>query len=502
MGFRLAIGGISHETNTFALPTALEDFRIDAGEEIVAANAGVRSYTGGMLDAARRHGATVVPLIEASATPSGTIAASAFATMLDRLIAALRAAMPVDAVALQLHGAGVAEGCDDIETATLQAVRRTVGPEVPVVATLDLHGNLAPEMLPPATALFGVHLYPHTDSYERGVEAVDCIARTLAGEIRPVMALEVLPLLTPTSTSDLDPVRAINERCWEWEKRPGLLDVAFFHGFAHTDILMAGASVLAVADGDAELARTAARDVARHVWERRAEFDPRYPDGPEAVRLAIAAARELGGPIVINDTSDNPGGGTPGDGTHLLRALLAARPERTAFGFVWDPETAAQAHAAGVGGTIQVRLGGKTYAMHGEPIEALAYVKCLTDGRFVLQTPMGRGRQTDLGRMARLVLHAQPSPSMATEGVDVLVSSVRSQVLDPEVFLLHGIDVARCDIVALKSSNHFRAGFSGVAKQIVTADTPGLTSCNLHSYPYRRVRRPIAPLDPEARYGG
>ncbi len=490
MSFRLAMGGISHETNTFALPTALGDFRVQVGEDLVRANTGVRSYLGGMLDAAHGHGATVLPLVQASATPSGTIAASAFATLLGQLVGALRAVLPVDAVALDLHGAGVAEDCDDIETATLRAVREVVGPGVPVVTTLDLHGNLAPEMLVPATACFGVHLYPHTDSYERGVEAVDCIASVLAGRLHPVMALETLPLLTPTSTSDLDPVRAINAFCWELEKRPGILDVAFFHGFAHTDIPQCGASVLAVADGDPELARAAAREAAAFVWARRTEFDRHDPDGPEAVRLAMAAARELGGPIVVNDTSDNPGAGAPGDGTHFLRAILAARPERTAFGFVWDPATVARAHAAGCGASIQVRLGGQTYPLHGDPIAATAYVKCLTDGRFIQQSPMGHGRQVDLGRMARLQI----------EGVDVLVASVRSQVLDPEVFLLHGIDVTRCDIVALKSSNHFRAGFNPVARRILTADTPGLSSCNLRTYPYRRVRRPVAPLDAEARY--
>ena len=491
LGFRLAIGGISHETNTFALPTALADFHVTSGPALVAANRGVRSYIGGMLDAAQRQGATLVPLVEASATPSGTIAASAFHELLGQLVGALRAALPVDAVALRLHGAGVAEGCDDIETATLAAVREVVGPKVPVVSTLDLHGNLDAAILKPATACFGVHLYPHTDSYERGVEAVDCIARTLKGEIHPVMALEVLPLITPTTTSDLDPVRAINEYCWRLEtERPGLLDVAFFHGFSHTDIPQCGATVLAVADGDPEIARQAARDVARMVWERRAEFDPHYPDGPEAMRIAMAAAQELGGPIVLNDTSDNPGAGAPGDGTHLLRALIAARPQRTAFGFVYDPETAAQAHAAGTGSTIRVRLGGKTYPMHGAPLEAQAYVKSLTDGRFTLTTPMGRGRRENLGRMARLQI----------EGVDVLVASVRNQVLDPGVFLLHGIDVTRCDIVAVKSSNHFRAGFNPVAKRIMTADTPGLSSCNLHTYPYRRLRRPLAPLDAEASY--
>lgn len=490
MGLRVAIGGISHETNTFCRPTPLADFHQLEGEAVTAAHRGVRSYIGGMLDAAERLGATALPTYMANATPSGTIERAAFAAMLERLRDGIRRAGPVDAVCLALHGAGVAEGEDDIETVILREVRDLVGPGVPVAATLDLHGNLMPEMLAPATALFGVQCYPHTDSYERGVEAIESLDRVLRGAIRPVMHLEPLPLLIPTTTSDLDPVRSINAYFQELERQPGVLDVTLFHGFPHTDIPKMGVSVLVIADGDADLARRVARQAAQHVWERRAEFDLPRLDAPAAIAAAQAALTEDGRPVVMNDTSDNPGAGSPGDGTHLLRALLAAGVSNTAFGFFWDPETVATAHKAGVGATIDVRLGGRTYPIHGEPIAAPAYVKCLTDGRFTLTTPMGRGRRVDLGPTARLQIG----------GIDVLAASVRSQVLDPEIFLLHGIDVARCDLVVVKSSNHFRAGFREVAARIVTADTPGLSSCNLRGFPYRRLQRPVAPLDADAAY--
>ncbi len=490
MGFRLAIGGISHETNTFCNPTPLADFHRLEGEAIVAANRGVRSYLGGMIDAAERVGATVVPTYDAGATPSGGAPAADFAEMVARLTGAIRAVLPVDAVCLALHGAGAAEGCDDIETVILEAVRAAVGPKIPIAATLDLHGNLRPEMLPPATALFGVHLYPHEDSYERGIEAVEFLARYLQGGVRPTMHLEPFPLLFSSATSDEEPVRSVNAYCQELERRPGVIDVTFFHGFSHTDVPDMGASVLAITDGDPDLARALAKDVARHVWARRGEFDIVRPGAEAAVREALAFVEASGGPVVLNDYSDNPGGGGPGDGTHLLRALLAANRPRTAFAFIYDPQVAAQAHAAGTGATIEVRMGGRTYPLHGDPVVGKAYVKALTDGRFVATTPMGRGRRVDLGRMARLVMGE----------VDVLVSSVRTQVLDPEVFLLHGIDVTRYDIVALKSANHFRAGFRDLAKRIMTADTPGWTTGNVRNLPYRRIGRPIWPLDPETRY--
>lgn len=488
---RVAIGQVAHETNTFCRgTTAVADFQAwewSLGEEILQRHQGVRDYLGGMIAGARERGIEVVPTFATFAYPSGTIAAEAYRQLRDTLLDAIRRAGPVDAVCLVLHGAGVAEGIDDVEGDLLASVREVVGAGTPVVATLDLHGNVTPAMAAAADALLGVNSYPHVDAFERGVEAVDLAARMVRGEVRPVMHLTRLPMMIPPTTTNHGIGREINELCRQWEHRPGVLDCTLFHGFPYTDVPVVGVSILAIADGDPNLARQAAEDVARQVWARREQFLPDVPSAEEAIRLALATE---GRPVVINDTSDNPGGGTPGDATHLLRAMLEAGLEEACFGFIYDPETAQQAHRAGVGAVIDVRLGGKTDDLHGAPIEARAYVKALTDGRFVQQSPMGRGTPVDLGKMARLQIG----------GVDVLVSSVRAQTLDAEVFLLHGIDVKRYKIVALKSSQHFRAGFEPLAARIITADTPGLTTSNLKVFDYRRLPRPIWPLDPETTF--
>jgi microcystin degradation protein MlrC len=397
-------------------------------------------------------------------------------------MAALQAALPVDAVCLSLHGAGVVAGVDDLEGDLLGHVRALLGPTVPIVVTLDLHGNITPAMVERDDLLLGVNFYPHVDGYERGVEAIEQATRIVRGEIRPRAALAPLPMMISASATDESAARRINERCWEWEARPGLLDCTFFHGFPYKDLPQVGVSVYAAADGDADLARRAVADVAARLWEHRDDFLVDLVPPEEAIRRALAVA---GRPVVINEGADNPGGGSPGDGTHLLRAMIGANLTEACFGFLADPETSAQAHAAGVGRTVRVNLGGKTDDLHGAPIETDAYVKCLTDGRFTLTTPMGRGRPVDLGPCARL----------AIGGIDVIVSSVRTQTLDPEVFLLHGIDVARYRIVALKSSAHFRAGFAELAAAIVGCDTPGLVSRDLATIPYQRLERPIWPLD-------
>jgi microcystin degradation protein MlrC len=141
---------------------------------------------------------------------------------------------------------------------------------------------------------------------------------------------------------------------------------------------------------------------------------------------------------------------------------------------------------------VRVSLGGKYDKLHGDPLDIEVYVKCLADGRFVMQSPMSKGLKVDYGRMARL----------QAGGVDILVSTVRTQTLSPDPFLLHGIDVTQYKIVGLKSIQHFRAGFQPIAKAIITADTPGLTTRNVTYYPRSNTPRPIWPLDKDASYPG
>lgn len=485
---RVAIGGIVHETNTYCKePTQLAEFRIWRGEEITERSRGVRSYLGGMIDAAGSLGATLVPTYFANATPSGTIQAQAYQTMKAELLEGIRAALPVDAVALALHGAGVAQGADDLEGDLCQAVRALVGPQVKITLSLDLHGNLTQAMADSVECLFGVHYYPHTDMYERGHEQIMILPQLLSGALNPVTHIETVPMLLPTSTTNLPPAKAVVALCRQIEERNGLIDCTFFHGFPYTDIPQVGVHIVATANGDRDKARRAAKEVAAYIWAHREDFRPITLSPAEAIAQALAIE---GGPIVINDTADNPGGGSPGDATHLLRAMIEADLQNACFGFIYDPAVAEQAHAAGVGQTIRVSLGGKYDELHGAPLVLDAYVKCLTDGQFVYQAPMSRGAKVNFGKMARLQVG----------GVDILVSSVRSQTLDPEIFLIHGIAIDRMKIVALKSSQHFRAGFEPVSKAIVTADSPGLTTLRIAVFPRTRHSQPMWPLHPEANY--
>lgn len=488
MSFRVLIAGISHETNSYCdRETGLDQFWVLRGEQGIERLRGTRTDVGGMLDACARLGATPLPTTLAGASPSGIIEAATYQTLRDEILDAIRQAGELDAIALSLHGAGVVDGIDDLEGDLAGAVRELVGPDVALVATFDLHGNVTQEMADALDLMFGCHEYPHVDMYERGVEAVERIPELLAGELRPVTHIEHLPILLPTSTTLFGPARAVNERCWERECEPGIVDCTFFHGFPYTDTPLVGSHISATAHEDRELAERAARDVARYLWETREAFRARSLSCRDAIAEALAVE---GGPVVINETSDNPGGGSPGDGTHLLRAMLEAELESACFGFIADAEVAEAAHEAGVGAEIGVELGGKTDSLHGPPLPLRARVRTLGDGRFTWQSPMLRGVRANLGKMARLEVG----------GIDVIVSSRRNQTFDTEPFKALGIDVTRYKIVALKSSNHFRAGFQELAREIVTADPPGLTTHHIEIFPRKHKPWAMWPLDEDARY--
>jgi microcystin degradation protein MlrC len=483
---RIGVAGISHETNTYCREqTQAEEFwtvRADRLDRL----AGKATDVGGMLAGCEEIGATPVCTLVAGASPSGVISAQAYAGFKQEILDGLRDAGALDAIYLSLHGAGVVDGADDLEGDLAAAVRNLVGPDVPILAVFDLHGNVTQRMADALSIGLACHHYPHTDLAERGLEAMRLLPRILDGELRPVSCVETVPTLLPTSTTLFGPAREVLEHCLELERHPDVIDCSFFHGFPYTDTPLVGTHIVATTNGDRELARRTACDAARFLWERIDTFKPESLGCAEAIERALAVE---GSPVVINETSDNPGGGTPGDGTHLLRAMLDAKVERACFGFICDPVSAEAAHQAGVGASVELELGGRYDELHGAPLRVSAYVKALHDGRFRWQK-MLRGVQAGLGRMARVEIG----------GIDVIVVSGRSQTFDPEVFLQLGIDVMRYKLVALKSSNHFRAGFQDLAAGIVTADPPGLTTHRIEVFPRKRAPGPLWPLDEDARY--
>jgi len=481
---RVAIAGIVHETNTYCKqPTFANEFYQLRGKRMLETR-GQESDVGGAIDTCERLGIEPVPLLYAAAQPSGTIESATYDAFKQEILDGLVSNGDIDGVMLCLHGAGVVEGIQDLEGDLARAVRVQMGEAVPIVASFDLHGNITQDMADALDGVFACHHYPHIDLHERAAEAVALIQRMLEENFRPVTHVSSAPMLIPFATTFIGAGKAKLVQILLAEEEQGVIDVSWFHGFPYTDIVHVGTSVAVTTEGDREQARRIGESLVEGLWADRETFRAQSLSADEAVVEARREAEKTTRPVIIHETSDNCGGGAPGDGTHLLRAMLEAKLDNACFGFLVDPEVAGLCHEAGVGARLTVSLGGKYDDLHGAPLELTGYVKSLHDGRVTMRA-MFKGSPLNLGPMARLVV----------DGMDVIVASRRSQTFDIEPFLAVGIDVMKYDYVALKSSAHFRAGFQELAGAIVTADPPGLTTLKLEVFPREHAPGPLWPVD-------
>ena len=482
---RIALAGISHETNTYCTSmTPLAAFQVSRGAKMLNAS-GQESDLGGAIDACQGQPVEIVPILYAHTQPSGLIEYDAYTSLKEEILEGLAAAGPIDACVLLLHGAGVVDGCHDLEGDLAQAVRAQLGP-VPITASFDLHANLTQNMADQLDGIFVCRQYPHVDMHTAAADAVEFGLRLAREHKRGRCEVTWLPLLLPTTTTFEGIGAQMLDSLLEYQKASEVVNLSWCHGFPYTDVPHVGSSVVCTAlVDDFVSARRAALDFAEVLWSEREAFRPRSLGAEQALELAASVD---GRPVVVHETSDNCGGGAPGDGTHLLAAMLESRLGAEAcFSFLVDPEVAGQAHSAGVGAQIAIELGGKTDTLHGAPLQVNAYVKALHDGRLVLQH-MFKGMPLHLGPMAHLVI----------DDMSVVVASRRSQTFDREPFLALGIEVERYKYVALKSSNHFRAGFTHIAAAIVTADTPGLTTHHIERFDRQTATEPLWPLDERA----
>lgn len=493
---RVAIGGISHESSTFStVPTQLSDFELRnyaEGEGMLERLTGTKTPIGGFIDAARDAGYDVVPTIFASATPGGPVTAEATEVLTGKLVDGLREALhvgPLDGVMLALHGAMVSDLDDDGEGYILREVRRLIGPDVPLIVELDLHGNITQEMVDLCSMPVAYDEYPHIDPYERGYEIGWLMARIVRGAVKPTPAMVKIPLLASLQRqfSHAEPMLTLKHLAHDVEGERGVLNVSYLPGFAWADIEPTTFSIIVTTDGDRARAAELAAHLGRHVWEHRDDFIVRPTPVDEAVQRAM---HEPAGPIVLADIGDNPGGGAPADGTVLLEAMLRLGARNAVVVPINDPESARAAFAAGQGATVSLQLGAKVDHFHGEPLDVTGRVVTLSDGRFVHRGLMSTGVEMNMGPTAVVELESANGGS-----VKVVVTTHRYQPTDLEVLRSQDIEPTAMQIIAVKSSVHFRAAFMPIAKEVIEVDTPGLTSPRLDRLEFHKIRRPMYPFD-------
>ncbi|TIR29078.1 MAG: M81 family metallopeptidase [Mesorhizobium sp.] len=492
MNYRILTGEIEHEANTFSkVPTTLEHFRSGTlllGDEIPPARRGTLTALGAAFEAAEKFGWRLSHPLAASATPGGIVTKETFEQLCAWFLAG---AEGCDGALINLHGAMVAEGYEDTEGEILARLRAILGPDAPIVVTLDLHANVTQKMATNASALIAVRTYPHIDYYERAWHGAELLDRAIRGEIRPRTVIAKRPMLRGLNVghTETGPMRELIDRGEALETSGKVLVVSVCAGFSQSDIYDVGPSVTVTANGDSREAKRIAEEFMDYAWETREFVSVRDTSISIAEAVERAKTGEAGAdkPLVLADVSDNPGGGAYGDATNLLRAMITADLQNTAFHAIFDPAAVQAGIVIGVGNKGRIVLGGKhAPEMGGAPLEVEARVVSITDGHFRCHGPMGGGAWRNYG----------PSLMLRVGGVEVAVISATDQATDLAQLTSLGIDPLHCATIALKSYHHFRAAFEPIAREVIRVDGGGMMgSAALSKAEYRHVRRPIWPLD-------
>lgn len=425
----------------------------------------------------------LVPVCALNASPGPVTEQTIWKQVCDALVDAIHAQPQVDGILLALHGAMVTEEMEDGEGELLEVLRGCVGPDVPIVVTLDLHANMTEKMVQNATAFFSCDYYPHTDFYECGVRAARCIWDTINGKLHPVMKWKKLDLIFPYVMTQSASFIPLLRKAQSLREMGQLINASICHGFFASDIYEQGAAIITVADGNSELAQELADDLAADVWDSRNYLGRTFYTPDEAIQIAL---QEKNYPVVIADVADNPGSGATTDSVVLLQKLLEAGVEDAALAVIYDPETVKQAIAAGVGAQIDVSLGGKLAPeITGGPMQCTALVRKITDGITVNTGPMNNGVTMHFGDCALLQIG----------GVQVIVCSSHTQPYDLEVYRHCGIVPEDMKVLVVKSAVHYRASFGTIAAKILDVETPALGPMRPQMLPLAHSRRPIYPLD-------
>jgi microcystin degradation protein MlrC len=485
----IAVGGFQHETNTFA-PTQADYAAfvsgggfpgICFGDDVPAAVAGANLPAAGALEAVQAAGHRTVGLVWAAASPSAHVQREAYERIAHEMLSRLTTALPVHGVYLDLHGAMVAEHWDDGEGELLRRVRDIVGPQVPVVISLDLHANVTRQMFDLTDSMTIYRTYPHVDMADTGARAARLLLEMLRTGIRPHKAFRAFDYLTsiPSQCTLIEPCRGIYALLRELETRHGVA-LSFAPGFPMADVEACGMSLCGYGADPGPL-EAAMATLGQRIADAEKEFVLELHSPEEAVRRAMRTGR-VGRPTVLADTQDNPGAGGNGDTTGLLVTMLAMNPPDAVLGVMIDPHTAHRAHAVGVDNSAEFSIGGLAGVPGIAPVQGRFRVERLGDGEVTGTGPFYRGMRMHLGPMAALQSEAAP-------GVRVVVGTTKCQTADQEMFRHVGIEPERMRIVAVKSSVHFRADFQPMASEVLVVKAPGPALADPAEFAWTRLRK-------------
>lgn len=482
---RILVGQLWQESHDFnPVLTEANDFAVERGEDMLAANADAGSTLGGILRALRAAGAILVPSLAARARPGGRVRGTVYEAFRAEIIAVARAAAPLDGAVFELHGAMTAEGYDSTEADLTAALRDTLGAGAVIAVGLDLHGHVTDRLLRACDIVTACKENPHSDTVEAGERAARLALDMLEGKIRPVTSMVKLPMLLQGRSETVDrPLADLHAAARQAvADTPALLDVSIFNVHPYRDVPDLGQAIIAIADADEKPADAIATSLARAMWAERGRFVSEFPDIDAA--LDIVSSNPARRPFVLSDRGDRVLAGAPGDGLAVLHRLRARGLGLKGVFPVTDPGAAAAAIAAGPGSILTRGVGGGITPGF-QPLRLDWRVR-RTDpvGAFVQKGPYQAGQRSTLGPCAVLEDDA---------GNIVLVTTAAAMTQDPAAFTSQGIDLAACDFVVSKSGNHFKLSFAGIAEPIVIG-TGGMSAYRPGTFPYEKSR--IYPEDP------
>jgi microcystin degradation protein MlrC len=489
---RILVAGLYHETHTFLQGvTSLEDCKVRRGNALLRA-AGDGSLWGAALETALRAGWQVTAALDLRAAPGPPLADEAVQTFWMELERVLRENLPrnPDGILLLFHGAAVSQSLDDVEGEILQRIRHVLGKRrIPVVGVLDLHANFSRAMAENADALIAYRENPHADAAAAAVRAAKLLGRLIHGGERLTTVWVHPPLLWPPTGTDThrDPMRSLEARAREIERRRReILAVNVLAGFAFTDVPDAGVSFTAATRGDPEAARAELLSLAALAEELKELGNVQELPVAE-VMPKVAACRQ--GPVILAEPSDNIGAGAPGDGTGLLRALLEYQIPNAVL-VLHDPQAVSRLAGRPVGSHVILNLGGKGSPLDPGPLALEIELISQSNGRFPLEDP-----RSHLASMVGTLVEMGPCAVVRHRNLTILLTSKKTPPFDLGQLRSQGIEPEKQFAIVVKAAVAHRRAYDPIAAASYSLDTPGPCSSRLKNLPYRKVRRPIFPLD-------
>ena len=489
---RVLLAGLYHETHTFMQGrTTLKDFTIRRGAEILSCRDD-SSPIGGVIQFAQKANWQLLPIVDLYATPSAIVDDRVVEFFWDnfRALAEKEIRKAIDGIYLVLHGAMVSESILDVEGEILTRIRglKNAG-DVPVCGVMDLHANFTQLMAEHTHGLIAFRKNPHTDAKDAAVDAAALLQRLMSTDEKPVTVWAHSPIMWPPTgnCTDAEPMCSLEEIARRIESQnEDILTVNVLAGFAFADTPDTGVSFTAITTGRAETARAKLQELCDYAVHNRALGNVIPPD---IEKILPKLGPNHPGPVVIVEPSDNIGGGAPGDCTGAFRALIKHKVNN-ALCIINDPEAVKKISTIKIGEDAKISIGGKGSRLDPGPVELDVELISTSNGRFELEDS-----KSHLASMGTAHIDMGPCAVVCHNDITILLTSIRTPPFDLGQLRSQGLEPKDFSVIVVKAAVAHKRAYDPIAKASYTVDTPGPCSSNLKSFPFRKVKRPIYPLD-------